>query len=57
MRPSDCLICKENFLSRPILMAEISHFAATMGEGIARSELDERLEWQHTEERHEPTDR
>ena len=57
MRPSDCHQCKEIFLSRPMLMAEMTHLASAMGVGVAEAELNERLQADHDEyhqeERHD----
>lgn len=49
MRPTDCDQCKEEFLSRPMLMAKIRHLAAIFGESVAQTEADDQLAPYHEE--------
>lgn len=53
-RPTDCAQCKMRFESSPLLQAEMLHLAATVGEGAARAELNDRLEEEHIEHADDP---
>ncbi len=47
LRPTFCGQCQEEFMRRPLLQAEARHVAATAGESVAASAVDEALQGYH----------